>query len=252
MHPDLRAILAEGEALLDGFDHTRDRLRALDPDAVPDLLTAAEDPARGDVRGVLWYALADWAYPPALARMVELVDDPLDDVVIASAFALDTLSGGQFDVSNRFVPGGWPDYDAMRTELGPEVRAWWAREGRAALPTVEAWRAGVTERELPSKDAVDLALVSWVHDNKIALTGRKRPVTDRAEVLPRDEGVHLVPATVSDGGERVRAVLMVDSDEGAVMVALVPDPGAPAGWRPIPADDAVPDFATDGVALPTG
>ncbi|MEZ4234907.1 MAG: hypothetical protein R3F59_01825 [Myxococcota bacterium] len=211
---------------------------------MPELLLAADDPAHAAVRGLLWYALADWAYPPALARMVHLLDDPDDDVVIASAFALDTASGGLLRVEARFLERGWPDYDGMRAALPGEARRWWDAGGYAALPDEAAWRQaaqpGASDRGL------DPALLGWVLEHQIAVTGRMAVVRDLAEELPAGHGTHLVPGTVPVDGKPVKGVVLVDSDAGRIVAVLVPSP-EPPGWHALPPDGAVPAARTAGV-----
>lgn len=254
MHKQLERILADGDALEEDFDGTRDRLLALPIEAVPGLLAAAQDPAYASVRGLLWYGLADWGYPPALERFVQMLDDPDDDVVIAGAFALDRAAGGRFAVSERFITAGWPDHEGMRTLLAPEVRAWWAEHGASVLPSLEAWRAERAEwaaRAPTRSGGIDPSLIAWVFEHKIALTGTKGVVRDPAEVLPANKGTHLVPGTVRIDDQDVEAVVLVDSAAGRIDVALVPDPGSEVGWRPVAAVGVRSAFATEGVE-PTG
>lgn len=247
MHAELEKILADGDALEEDFDGTRDRFLALPIEAVPELLEAALDPAHASLRGLLWYGLADWGYPPALQRFVELLDDPNDDVVIAGAFALDRVAGGRFQVADRFITAGWPDYEGMRTSLAPEVRAWWADGGHEALPSLEAWRAERAQIPAPSPGGIDMSLIEWVFEHKIALTGTKGVVRDLSEILPANKGTHLVPGTVEVDGQAVEAVVLVDSDAARIDVALVPDPDSEAGWRPVEAVGVRPAARTEGV-----
>lgn len=114
------------------------RLADLGPNAMGELLVATEGAEGEPAFPALVRALADASFPPALGRMVEWLGHPSVAVRRDAARAL-------APTARRTLSLRVDDEGRVRPDL-EEVRAWWAGEGHARVPALDAWWAEVRER----------------------------------------------------------------------------------------------------------
>ncbi|MEM7801526.1 MAG: hypothetical protein AAF633_20190, partial [Chloroflexota bacterium] len=209
-------MLMPTSTFYDEFETLRDKLAQIGLNVVPDILTAARQPTYRPVLELLVMVLSDYSYPPAAPDFITWLDHENDEILFASAMALDRLAGERFGI-DKMISKGWVQYDRIRRSK-PAILDWWTSEGKAKLPSHAAWRAyreskrPLTERE---KWFNFVALnPQWVKQGNGIV---QHPINNYK--MPRHIGIHTLggEATLPEETHPRFAAIEVDSSDKTIL-----------------------------------
>lgn len=206
------------------FETLRDWLAEIGPQVVPEIVTAARQPKHRPILELLVYVLSDYLYPPAAPDFVRWLSHENDEILFASAIALDKLANGRFGIE-KMIEGGWVQYDKIRA-TAPHIEAWWDGEGSQKQRSHTAWLAE-QERKRPLTERE-----KWFNFVELNRTWVKQgdgivqhPV--KGYEMPRNKGIHTLAGSARlNREEKARfAAIEVDSADGAILSVNIKEDG---------------------------
>lgn len=160
------------------FETARDRLHALDPATMVDVLAlaTARKPRGLDL---LVMTLADVAYPPALASMRRWIEaDDLEAIAFPAACALARFADDRFDTDSLYRLD-----DEQAQAMLREIAAWWDT-GEARVPSEAEWLAAERARRQRDADEIPPPSPTLSSEENAALTPDVIALKQTLESLP--------------------------------------------------------------------